>query len=384
MDLSWTVAEEAFRASICDWLEAHLPAVRGDPHPSNAWSETEEYAMRRRFDQALYRAGWAGLTWPERWGGRQATWAQQYLFWEECARHRAPELFNRLGLGIIGPLLMTCGRPDQHDTYLPATLAGEVIWCQGFSEPNAGSDLANIGTLAHWDAGHWVVSGHKVWITLAQYATHCLLLARSEAGSSRHHGLTMFIVPMNATGVTVKPIRQINGFQEFNAVYLDHVQLEESAVVGSVGKGWAVAMETLKIERGTNFIGRQVRLGVELENLLAELAHYPESMDAAMKDRLVDLRICIEALHYTVRRRVAQLDRGQDPQELFNATKIFWSQTHQALTSWVLEWAQGFVDWPALPDPVRSYLSARAESIYAGTNEIQRNIVGERLLGLPR
>ncbi|HVA05412.1 MAG TPA: acyl-CoA dehydrogenase family protein, partial [Acidimicrobiales bacterium] len=268
MDLRETKEELTFRRDFRQWLEETLPGVQSAQEPPLASSEEQIYAERRRFDRALHRGGWSGITWKREYGGRGGSLTEQMIFAEECARAAAPEVFNRGGLGVMGPTVADCGTEEQRRRFLPAILASDEIWCQGFSEPDAGSDLAGLKTWAEAVEGGWSVRGQKIWTTLGHYADFCMLLARTSREAKKHHGLTMFIVPMQQPGVVVRPIRQIAGDQEFCEVFFDGAFVPTENLIGQVGDGWSVAMVTLGHERSTHFIGRQVRLGQEVTALV--------------------------------------------------------------------------------------------------------------------
>lgn len=388
MELNETPAEQGFRNEFRSWLGDHLPEVWGRAeHPTGLDAE-EEYALRRRFDEALYRDGWAGLTWPKEYGGRGGRLYEQMIFAEECARAQAPEVFNRLGLGIVGPTLIQFGTADQKTQHLRSMLASERIWCQGFSEPGAGSDLAALSTRATLAGDKFIINGQKIWTTLGQYADYCFLLARTNPDQPRHKGITALILDMKQPGVSVRPIHQINGSSDFNEVFLNDVEVPVGNVIGEVDGGWAVAMAALSFERSTNFIARQVRLVAELDALMTYARDNKGRISARQLDDLLDVSIRVTALKLTVLRHIAALEAGASPGPENNSTKVFWSETHQRLASIALEMfgssafqaetRQHDIPWAFI------YLSSRAESIYAGTSEIQRNIIAERGLGLPR
>ncbi len=388
MELNETPEEQHFREELRAWLARYVPEVQGQNEPGAISNSQGEYARRKRFDQLLYQHGWAGLTWPKEYGGRAGRLYEQLIFAEEAASAGAPEIFNRLAIGIVGPTLMRFGTPKQKARYLPKMLSSEEIWCQGFSEPNAGSDLAQLSTRATRSGNHFDVNGQKIWTTLGQYADYCFLLARTSLDKPRHRGITALMVNMKQDGVEVRPIPQINGSHEFNEVFFTDVLVPEDNVIGEVDGGWEVAMTALSFERSTNFITRQVRLTWELDQLLNYAREHRREMTAGLLEELLQITISVTSLRLAVLRHIAALEDGRIPGPENNASKIFWSETHQRLTSLALSilGEKAFVlgDGRVTPDWAYAYLSSRAESIYAGTNEILRNIIAERGLGLPR
>jgi alkylation response protein AidB-like acyl-CoA dehydrogenase len=384
-----SMTAEEFRAQVRAWLTRALPQVWGTATPPVRPDEAADMAMRRRFDRALHAAGWAGLSWPRAYGGHDAPVEWERILAEEAAEAGAPERYNRVGLGIVAPALIHHGSPQQRARYLRPILAADEIWCQGFSEPGSGSDLASLSARATLADGRWRISGQKVWTTLSAVADFCFLLARTGSQADGHRGITAFIVPMHQPGVTVRPIRQINDSTEFSEVFFDDAQTVDDPVLGQVGGGWPLAMSVLGYERSTNLLGRQVRLSIALRALRRAARRYPATVPAPLLDDLVDVWIRAEALRHTVREHLAGLDAGQGPGIGANATKVYWSQTYQALGGLALE-IRGAAPGPdrALldeePDWYDFYLGSRAASIYAGTDEIQRNIIAGRGLGLPR
>jgi alkylation response protein AidB-like acyl-CoA dehydrogenase len=380
---------QAFRAELREWLQGALPSIWGAPTPPVRPTEDDDMEMRHRYDRALYAQGWAALSWPAEYGGMDAPVDYERVLAEESARAGAPERYNRVGLGIVAPALIHHGSPAQKERYLRPLLAADEIWCQGFSEPNAGSDLAALATRATLVDGSWRITGQKVWTTLSSIADFCFLLARTGAPDSGHRGITAFIVPMRQPGVTVRPIRQINGSTEFSEVFFDDAETVAEPVIGDVDRGWHLAMSVLSYERSTNLLSRQTRLAVAVRSLRVAARRYEETIPDPLLDELVDVWIRSEALRFAVREHLAEIGSGQPPGIGNNATKVYWSETYQALGDLALQ-MRGLE--PAAtaelldeePDWFGFYLGSRAASIYAGTDEIQRNIIAERGLGLPR
>ena len=390
MRLGQTDDEMDLRSDIRSWLSDVLPEVWGSESQPDRISESEEYAVRRRFDAVAFRDGWAGISWPEEYGGRGGSLLDQIIFSEECERAGAPEVFNRVGVGIIAHAIMLFGSEEQKRRHLPVILSGKEIWCQGFSEPDAGSDLASLSTRAVSDGEEWIVDGQKVWTTLAGFSHYCLLLARTDPNEPKHRGITAFLLPMDQPGVEVRPIRQINGDHEFAEVFFNGAAVPAGGLLGAPGQGWEVAMGALEFERSTNFMRRQVRLTLDIEDLVRTAQANSAKLSASLRSRLTDLLVRSECLRFTVWRSVAEIGKSGRPGVLANASKVYWSETHQAAAEFALELQQA-LGHPESPEMVASrarrvigYLSSRAATIYAGTSEIQRNIVAERGLGLPR
>jgi alkylation response protein AidB-like acyl-CoA dehydrogenase len=372
----FTPQDEQFRTSVRDWLEANLTGefagLRGTGGPGR---EYERYAERLAWHRHLAAAGWTCLSWPAEHGGRGATVAEQVIFHEEYARASAPARVSIIGEELLGPTLITFGTPEQQARFLPPIKAVTELWCQGYSEPGAGSDLANVATRGTRDKDQWVVTGQKVWTSGAREADWCFVLARTEPGSERRHGLSYLLVPMDQPGVTVRPIRQLTGTSEFNEVFFDGARTAADHVVGAPGDGWRVAMATLAVERGAAMLGQQVGFRRELENLI-NVAKRSE-ITPLIRDRLARAWIGLEVI------RDYALDTldGDDATEA-SVLKILWSRWHQALG----ELAMDLLGAPAmthdqdLDDWQRLFLFSRADTIYGGSDEIQRNIIARRIL----
>jgi len=378
--------DEQFRRGIREWLDANLTgrfaALRDAGGPGR---EHEAHAERVAWNRHLAAAGWTCLGWPPEHGGRGATLAQQVIFYEEYARSRAPARVGYLGEELLGPTLIALGTPAQQRRFLEPIRAVQELWCQGYSEPGAGSDLAAVSTAAHLDGDQWVITGQKVWTSLAVEADWCFVLARTEPGSKRGAGLSYLLVPMRQKGVTVRPIRQLTGTSEFNEVFFDGARTHASLVVGEPGDGWRVARATLAIERGVATLGQQVGFEREL-NRLVELARQTgASGDPVIRDRLARAWIGLEAMRAHALRTLAGGAGGTGPSEL----KLLWSRWHQELGELAMD-VQGAPSMVArgapydLDDWQRLFLFSRADTIYGGSDEIQRTIIAERALGLPR
>jgi alkylation response protein AidB-like acyl-CoA dehydrogenase len=378
--------DEQFRSSIREWLAANLTgpfaALRDAGGPGR---EHEAHAERVAWNRHLAAAGWTCLGWPPEHGGRGATLAQQVIFYEEYARSRAPARAGYLGEELLGPTLIACGTPEQQRRFLPPIAAVEELWCQGYSEPGAGSDLAAVSTAAYLDGDQWVITGQKVWTSLAVEADWCFVLARTEPGSKRSAGLSYLLVPMRQPGVTVRPIRQLTGTSEFNEVFFDDARTHASLVVGEPGDGWRVARATLAIERGAATLGQQVGFERELRRLVELARQTGASADPLIRDRLGRAWIGLEAMRAHALRTLAAGAGGTGPSEL----KLLWSRWHQELGELAMD-VQGAPSMVArgapydLDDWQRLFLFSRADTIYGGSDEIQRTIIAERALGLPR
>ena len=381
MDLSFTASEEEFRLRLRGWLEANRPEDGGE-----AETLDEEVARLRRWQKQLHGGGWIGLHWPREYGGQGATVTENFLFAEELARARSPEILGRIALNLVGPTLMAHGSEEQKRRYLPRIPPADELWCQLFSEPGAGSDLAAIRTKAIADGDEFVVTGEKVWTSYAQYADLGILLARTDStpGAPKQKGLSFFILDMKTPGVRVLPLKQMTGTSEFNQVVLEEVRIPRANLVGAPGQGWTIAGTTLAHERGTN--PRQMVIHRQLADELLELARerLPSGAPAVLRQEIAQAWIEVEILRLLNYRTLTRLRRGEAVGAEGSVTKLFWSEMSQRLhdTAFRLLGAQS-----ALASATRwqrSLLYYRAGTIFAGTSEIQRNILATRVLGLPR
>jgi alkylation response protein AidB-like acyl-CoA dehydrogenase len=384
VDLRDTPDEAAFRAELRTWLDANLTgelrenrggAARFDGNGVRDWSRT------------LYEAGYSGLTWPKEYGGGGKPYSFQAIFLEESARAEAPQHLGVIGLGMAGPTIIAHGTEQQKARYLARILSAEEIWCQGFSEPGAGSDLSAVRTSARLEGDRFVVDGQKVWSSFAHIADWCILVTRSDPASERHDGLTYLIVDMHATGVEVRPLRQITGEAEFNEIFFSGVRVPIENVLGEVGGGWQVAMTTLLHERGTLGFALQAALEVQVRKLLA-LAR-DRGADAVQRDRIAREWIEMEGLRYTNYRSLSQLVRTGVPGPEGSIAKLVWSEANQRITRLALEILGPDAPLVGESAPYGGYwqhqqLRSRGNTIEAGTSEILRSIVAERVLGLPR
>ena len=380
MDLRDTPEEAAFRSEVQAWLEANLT----DELRGGRFGERRFERASREWSRKLFDAGYAGLTWPKPYGGAGAPYSFQAIFLEENTKAEAPQHIGVIGLGMAGPTIIAHGTEEQKQRYLPKILSAEEIWCQGFSEPDAGSDLASVRTRAEQRDDVFVVNGQKVWSSFAHIADWCILVTRSDPDSERHAGLTYLIVDMHAPGVEVRPLRQLTGEAEFNEIFFTDVQVPAENVVGAVGDGWAVAMTTLLHERGTLGFALTGVLDAAVRKLIA-LARERNVDDPLLLDRVAREWIELQALKFTNYRSLTRLMQTGIPGPEGSVSKLHWSEANQRLTKLALELlgeeaqvANGHGDW------AYQQLRSRGNTIEAGTSEILRNIIAERVLGLPR
>ena len=397
MDFTLTPEQEEFRESVRAWLKANMPrewdrrvmAASDVPRP-------EAYEFLRTWQRKMYDAGFVGITWPKEVGGRGLTFMEEMILHQEMALAKAPPLLNILGVGMAGPTIVAYGTEEQKQRYPAKILSCEEVWCQGYSEPNAGSDLAALQTRAVKDGEHWVVNGQKVWTSLAHIADWMMLLARTDVGVPKHKGITYFLLDMHAPGVTVKPLRQITGDAEFNEVFFDNVRIHESQILGGVNNGWAVGLTTLMYERLALGFGLQVRLRIAMDGLI-ELARRMEkegrhlTKDPVMRQKIAQLWIETESLKYMAARAVTKLLKGELPGPEASAGKMVWVDVHQRIQELAMEIQGPYSQLTkgsqrSLENGAWQYtfLRSRANSIEGGTTEIQKNIIGERVLGLPK
>src|SRR5262245_27078020 len=371
MDLRDSPDEAAFREELRAWLRENLPAKQGPE-----WS------------RKVYDAGYAGMTWPVEYGGRGAPYSHQAIQLEEFARHEAPGHMNVIALGMAGPTIMAHGTEEHKRRYLPKMLTAEEIWCQGFSEPGAGSDLAAVRTRIEDKGDHFLINGQKVWSSVAHLASYCILVGLGDPDAPRYKGLTYVIADMKAPGVEVRPLRQITGEPEFNEIFFTDVQVPKENLLGEIGGGWQVAMTTLLHERGTLGFALAATLDVAVRKLIA-LAKERNVTDPMLRDRIAREWIELQALRYTNIRSLSTLMKTGIPGPEGSASKLGWSENNQRLTKLALEilgsHAQ-LTDGGGYQDGYWQYqqLRSRGNTIEAGSSEILRNIVAERVLDLPR
>jgi alkylation response protein AidB-like acyl-CoA dehydrogenase len=376
---------EEFRSEIRGWLESNLSGdfahARGLGGPGR---EHEAFETRLAWERHMAAAGWTCVGWPKEYGGRGASLREQVVFHEEYALADAPARVNHIGETLLGPTLIAFGTPAQRERFLPPIVAVEELWCQGYSEPEAGSDLAGVQTRATPTGEGWRVDGQKVWTSLAAEADWCFVLCRTEPGSRRHHGLSFLLVPMRQPGVDVRPIVQPTGTSEFNEVFFDGALTAAGNIVGEPGDGWKVAMALLGFERGVSTLGQQIGFRREFEGVV-ELARRTGAIDDPLiRDRLTRSWMGLEIMRLNANRMMAG-----PPGPESSISKLVWGTWHRELGELAMDvlGAEGLVadGFPYdLNDWQRLFLFSRADTIYAGSNEIQRNVIAERVLGLPR
>jgi alkylation response protein AidB-like acyl-CoA dehydrogenase len=389
MDFSYSAEEERFRAELRAWLTAHPPGP--EPEDPKQW-----VTYAKAWQRQLAEAGWCGVAWPKAYGGRGATLIQQIIFQEELARARAPQFIGLAGLTMGGPVLIAHGTEEQKKRHLRPILAADEIWCQGFSEPNAGSDLAALKMKADLDGDTFVVSGQKVWTSWARYADVCMALVRTDPNAPKHKGITFLLVDMKSPGVTVRPLTQINGDADFNEVFFEDVRVPRKNVVGEINKGWDIAITCLMHERQTLTFSRQLQSKVALTEMLDTARRHrrhgePATRDPVVRQALARAYVDAEAMRFLAYRNLTKVLRGGVPGPEGSIEKLFWSEMYQRQLDAACEMigphgqlvrhSKHAVDdgrWPHL------LLYSKGRTIAAGTSEVQRNIIAERVLGLPR
>jgi alkylation response protein AidB-like acyl-CoA dehydrogenase len=387
VDLRYTPAEQQFRAELRAWLDDVLPTLPARPDP-NDWPARREYDTA--WQRTLFDAGYAGVNWPAEYGGRGASPSEHLIFLEETERLNAPYVgVNFVGLLHAGPTLIAEASDEQRGAHLPAILRGDEVWCQGFSEPGAGSDLASLRTRAVLDGDHYVVSGQKIWTSHAEVADYCELLVRTDPDAPKHRGITWLIMPMDLPGIEVRPLRTIHGSTEFAELFLDEVRIPVENRVGAQNDGWRVAMVTFSFERGTAFVSEMLQ-SMELVRSLAALARELGREDLTVRRELGHLAAELDALWALTKRNVSQAARTGVPGVGGSVFKLHYSEVRQRLgelSMHVLDRAGlSIADIDGIPSGQHVYgqIHALSLTIAAGTSQIQRNIVGERVLGLPK
>ena len=395
MDFRDTPKEAAFRSKLRGWLAANLPDGWGAPE----WREPEgdaRVAFYKDWSRKLYEAGYIGLHWPKAYGGGEAPITLSAIVLEELARSEAPEHIGLIGIGMAGPTIMAHGTDEQKHRFLANILSGEEVWCQGFSEPGAGSDLASLQTKAVPDGDGFRVTGQKVWSSFAHIADWCILVARTDGSGGKHEGLTYLLMDMHAPGVEVRPLRQITGDAEFNEIFMDDVFVPQDRVVGEIGQGWQVAITTLMNERANVGFALLARLDANLHRLIALAKATPRNGaraadDPLVRDRLAELWTDVQAFRFTIYRSFSALLKTGVPGPEGSVAKLFWSETNQRLTKTALEIEGAYAMLGGGSDLAveggrwqTAQLRSRGNSIEAGTSEILRNIIAERILGLAK
>jgi len=383
MDSDFTPDQEAFRKEVRHWLETNLPDdLRGRAFAASR-ADHEEVRKLRAWQKKMYEGGYVGIDWPREFGGRGASIVEVIILYQEMARAESPQIVNRGGVSMLGPTLMKHGTAAQQKRFLSKILSAEEMWCQGFSEPDAGSDLASLKTRAKHDGDGWVVSGQKVWTSGAQYSKWCMLLARSDADAPKHKGLTYFICDMDQDEIEVRPLRQITGEAEFNEIFLEDAYIPDENLVGGEGNGWNVAITTLMHERAGLGAASAITVRRELDELIALINERGLAGDPLIRQRIAEVKIGVEALRLGALRALTQQMKVGIPGPEGSLAKWEWATVNQKLT----ELAVDVLGPDALvPESEWAYrfLRARANSIEGGTTEVMKNIIAERVLGLPR
>jgi len=391
MNIGFSAADEQFRQHVAHWMQQHLSGefhalrFRGGPGDEDFAPE-----LRKRWEQVLAKGRWVGAGWAREQGGRGLSINQQVIFYEEYARAGGPGRMGHIGEGLVGPTIAAFGTPEQQQRFLPAILAGQHFWCQGYSEPGAGSDLANIKTRAslNADSSQWLISGQKVWTSLAPESEWCFVLARTEPGSRGHHGLSFLLVPMAQPGIRVQPIKQLTGTSEFNEVFFDQAHTGSDNLIGQPGQGWKIAMALLGFERGVSTLGQQMQFQNELDDVVRIAKANGAALDPVLRQRIAQAWSGLRVLRYNSLR---MLSGAQDGSLRPEATlyKLAWSTWHLELGKLAMDVMGPEAEWLAgapyaLTRMQALFLFTRADTLYGGSSEIQRNIIAERALGMPR
>ena len=392
MKLSFSAADEQFREEIAAWLRDNLCGefeeirFRGGPGDEHMFVEE-----RKAWEARMHRGGWTCIGWPREYGGRAASIEQQVIFNEEYARAGGPGRMGHIGETLTGPTLIAFGSQEQKQRYLPGILRGEELWCQGYSEPNAGSDLANVKTRARFDEAsqQWQISGQKVWTSLAHESQYCFVLARTDPDSVGHKGLGFFLVAMDQPGVEVRPIEQLTGTSEFNEVFFDEAVCSAEDIVGLPGDGWKVAMGLLGFERGVSTLGQQMLFQNEFDEIMRVARENGAAQDPAIRQRIADAHVGLRIMRFNSMRMLSGGGDDGSLQKEAMIYKLYWATWHRNLGKLAMDilGAESEIldGGPYELNRLQSmYLFTRSDTIYGGTNQIQRNIIAERALGMPR
>jgi alkylation response protein AidB-like acyl-CoA dehydrogenase len=386
MKLGFSPEEELFRQECADWLNGQMAGEFRDIKGITKLTGSPE--RRKEWEQQLAAHRWSCIGWPSQWGGRDATLAQQVIFAEEYARAGVPGRVNHIGIELAGPTILTFGTEEQKQRFLPGIAGGKTIFCQGFSEPNAGSDLASVRTKARLEDGEWVVNGQKIWTSLAHISDWIFVVTRTEEGSQGPKGLTFLMMPIDQPGIEIRGIRQINGDAEFNETFFTDARCPADSLIGAVGDGWRIAMGLLAFERGVSTLGQQMGFRNELDEIIAAAKANGAANDPLIRQRLAKAEVGLRLMRYGALRMLSQTDHSKiDGAAL--TYKIQWASWRRDLGELAMD-VLGQVgeisdhaeyEWDTLPN---LFLFSRADTIYGGTNQIQRNLIAERGLGLPR
>ncbi|PLW70424.1 acyl-CoA dehydrogenase family protein [Pseudohalioglobus lutimaris] len=393
MKLSFSAEDEQFREEIAAWLNDNLTGefaklkYRGGPGDEHTFPQE-----RQQWEKKLAEGGWTCVGWPKEYGGRGCSIEQQVIFFEEYARAGAPGRVGHIGEGLAGPTLIAFGTEEQKQKYLPGIVAGSELWCQGYSEPGAGSDLANVKTKARFDeaSGKWILDGQKVWTSLAHESDYCFVIARTDPDSVAHKGLGFFLVKMDQPGVEVRPIEQITGTSEFNEVFFDGAECDAQDIVGAPGDGWKVAMGLLGFERGVSTLGQQMQFQNELDQVVELARKNGAGQDPTIRQRIARAHAELKIMRYNAMRMLSgQSGSDGSLQKEALIYKLFWATWHRSLGELAMDVmgpeCEILEGGPYELSRLQSmYLFVRSDTIYGGTNQIQRNIIAERGLGMPK
>ena len=388
--MSFSPEDEGFRSELRSWLTEQLSGRFAElRHRGGPGDEHMFIDERKVWERALGEAGWIGIAIPSELGGRGLTLSEQMIFHEEYARAGGPGRVGIVGEGLVAPTLVHFATPEQQRRFLPGILAGTELWCQGYSEPDAGSDLANLSTRAELDGGEWVINGQKVWTSLAHISDWCFVLCRTDREAPRHRGISYLLIDMDSDGIEIRPIRQITGHSEFSEVYYTDARTPADMIVGEVNGGWKVAMGTLAFERSTLTLGQQLEFLNQYEAIVATAEANGAITDPGVRQQLMTVWTELQLMRWNTLRTLA-VDENAELRREAMIGKLFWASLHRRMgelavdvagaASMVTEQAEGYE--PNADQ--RLFLYTRADTIYGGSNEIQRNIIGERALGLPR
>ena len=404
MDVRLDPSLRSFQDEVRTWLDEHVVGEFAKWKGRGLTGHEDiPVEVQLEWERELATGGWLGIDFPEWIGGRGCTLAEQVVFFKTYVEARAPGRLPNMGVTLLGPTIMAFGDEALQRRFVPAILSGEEMWCQGYSEPDAGSDLANVKTRAELVDGRWVINGQKVWTSLAQYADYAFVVARTEPGSVRHQGLSYLLVPMDQPGVEIRPIVQITGGSEFNETFFSDAVTDESMVVGGVGNGWKVAMGTLAFERGASTLGQQVSFRQEYDDMIALAKANGRWDDPVQRQELMESYIRLEILRFNQLRMLTALTSEGVPGPEMSIGKLFWAGWHRRMGELLMQvkGAAGMVgdagahtghgvdgaghhpEYP-IDKEQRTFLYSRAHTIYGGSNQVQRNVIGERVLGLPR
>ena len=391
MNIGFSAADEQFRQQVAQWMQQHLSGdfaplrFRGGPG-----DEDFAPALRKAWEQELAKGGWIGAGWAQEHGGRGLSINRQVIFFEEYARAGGPGRMGHIGEGLVGPTIAAFGTPEQQQRFLPPILAGQDFWCQGYSEPGAGSDLANIKTRASFDSdsGQWLISGQKVWTSLAHESDWCFVLVRTEPGSVGHRGLSFLLVPMGQSEIRVQPIRQLTGTCEFNEVFFDQARTAADNLIGQPGDGWKIAMALLGFERGVSTLGQQMQFQNELDEVIRIARTNGAAQDPLLRQRIAQAWSGLRVLRYNSLRMLSGVQDGSLRPEA-TIYKLAWSTWHVELGKLAMDVlgpeAERLAGAPYELTRLQAlFLFTRADTLYGGSSEIQRNIIAERALGMPR